>query len=138
MSVFAHIVAELGHAVGCLVGNAVAGEYPGVHPYAVAFALQYQEFGIGADGVEVFLDNVVAAQAFALQGESVAFHAWVLPDGLRHGVEGFLFAGAHDVFAWVHIGESDAGGHVHMAVDDARHDEFATEVGHFALIGRKA
>ena len=67
----------------------------------------------------------------------MTFQTWIVLDVLRHKVQGFLFAGANDIFTWIHICESDTGGYMHMAVDDARHDKLAAEVGNLALISRK-
>ena len=138
MAVLTHIIAELGHAVGRLVGNAVPVEDPGVHPDAVAFAFQDQKLGIRADGVEVFLDEDFTLQVFPLQHEPVALQAGIALDFLCHEVQCFLLAGAHHVLAWIHIAETDARGHVDVAVDDARHDELPAEVGYLALIVREA
>ena len=58
----------------------------------------------------------------------------IVLDACRHKVQGLLFAGAEDVFPRIHIGESDAGGHMHMAVNDAWHDELATKVDDLSLV----
>ncbi len=134
MAVFTYKITEFGHTVGCLVGNAVPVKYLGVHPDAMAFALQNQQFGIGADGIQVFLHDVISIQAFTLQNKPVTFQARITLDAICHKVQRLLFAGAEDVFPRIHIGESDAGGHMHMAVNDAWHDELATKVDDLSLV----
>ena len=134
MSVLTYIITEFGHAIRCLVSNVVSVKDLGVHPDAMALAFQNQEFSIRADGIEIFLHDVFPLQVLTLQNESVAFQARIALDALRHKVECFLFAGAHNVISCTHISESNTCGHMHMAVDDARHDEFPTQVGDFTLI----
>ena len=64
----------------------------------------------------------------------MTFQARIVLDAFRHKVQGLLFAGAKDVLTRIHIGESDACGHMNMGVDNAWHDEFATQVGDLSLI----
>ena len=138
MPVLAHIIAESGHRVHNVVCNAVPRKGPGVYPDAVRFPFQDHDFGVRTNRVEIFLGNVVAVEEYALQKESVTIPAGIARDVVRHKIQGSLFAVTRDVRAHIRVLESSAHGYVDMAVNDARHNEFAAKIGNLALIGRKA
>ena len=137
MPVLAHIEGEARHGVRRIVRNAVSGKNPGVCPHAVTFRFLNQKLSIRADHIEIFFYDIVPIQDLFLHHESVAFFTGMLADIVRHDVQRFLFAVALNAFAHIRILKSNWQGYMDMAVDDAGHDEFSTEIGNFAIIGRK-
>ena len=138
MAVPAHVVGQPRHGVGRVVGDAVQLEDLGVRPVAVYLVLEEHELGVRADPVELVHEDVLAAQELALHEEAVALLAGVLLDVVLHKVEGRLLAVRLDAQAELGVLEADARGDVHVAVDDAGHDEPPAEVADLALEVRKA
>ena len=138
LAVLALIHAESGHGVRRVVGDAVALEHPGVHPHAVEFRFLNLHLGIRTDGVKVFFGERLAIQALFLQNKPIALPAGMLADKVGHKVKGFLLAVAGKALALFRVGESHGQGDMHMAVDDAGHDELAAQVRDLTFIGRKA
>ena len=93
---------------------------------------------VRTDRIKIFLCEVFSIQRCPLQHESVTLFAGVLPDIIRHEVQGFLFAGTIDPLPIFHILKSNAGGNMDMAVNDAGHDEFPAEVGNLSFVFRKS
>ena len=137
VAVFAHKIGQLRHGIRCGIGNAVRRQNLGVHPVAVHFALQHQHLGIRADGVKIFFTKLFACQAGPLHHETVTLEAGILLDIIGHEGQALLFGGTHDRHAQIRVLKSYAGGDMHMAVDNARHDELAAKVCNLAFIGRK-
>ena len=134
VSVFAHKITESWYRIHRIIVDAVVLKHFGVHPVAVAFAFQKHQFAVRTDGVQVLLGESLSVQVFLLHHETVTRQTGILSDIVCHERQGALFPVTLKAYAQISVLESDTGGHMHMAVDDPRHDEFPTEVSDFSLI----
>ena len=138
MAVLSHIITELRHRILRFIRNSVLCKHPGVHPDTVSFSLQDQQLSVRTDGIQIFLCEELPLQVFPLQDKSVTLFPGIAFHIPVHKVQGFLPAGAHNIFSHIHVGKPDARRHMNMAVNDAGHDELPAEVRDLSLIVRKA
>ena len=139
MSILADIVAQARHGIRGVVRNAVPLKDLAVHPDAVSLRFLNLKLAIGTECIEIFFcDFFPLVQVLSVEQESVTFLAGVLCNIVGHTVQKPLLAPAQNLFADLRIFESDGQGHVHMAVDDAGHDELAAQVRHLAFVGLQA
>ena len=104
----------------------------------MSFPFLNLKLGIRADGVQLLLDNILTFQEPFLHVEPVALLPGVLFDIVRHDVQGSLLAVRLDPLSHWCVLKTHRNGDMHMAVDDAGHDELAAEVSDLPFVCRKA
>ena len=134
VAVLAHVIGKSGDGIRRVVRNAVALKNLGVDPDAMSFAFLDLQLGIRADGVQLFLHDILSFQVRFLQEKSVALLAGMLLDIVRHHIQRSLLAVRFYPLSHRGVLKTYRNGNMHVAVDDTGHNEFAAQVLDLSLI----
>ena len=138
VSVLTHVIRQSRYRIRRIVRNAVPLKDLGIYPDAVSFPFLNLELGIRTDGVEFLLYDILSFKESFLHQESVTLLTGILFDIIRHHIQRFLLAVGLNPLSHGCVLKTYRNSYVHVAIDDAGHDELAAEICDLTFVGRKA
>ena len=138
MAVFTHVIRKARDGVRRVVRNAMALKNLGIHPDAVPLPFLNLQFRIRTNGVQLLLDDILSFQEPFLHVEPVPFLAGVRFDIVRHQLQRSLLAVRLDPLSHRCVLKTNGNGDVHVAVNNAGHDELAAQVLDLAFVTLQA